>query len=196
MLILIQSCKRDRDSGVQDASRDTWLKQWGHLVQHRYLCGDELGVPDSYDTLAWKVHAGMKVAIPTPGISNDIFYCDTDTYVCIPRLLTSDYRGWDYVGKRCDEGHASGGVGFYVSGRARDVLVFDSTPTAGYSDVWVGVNLGRAGITVHDDNRYTGDPVAWEPGVSISCHLGPSTGGFRPEIMHRFHQRVMREFGR
>lgn len=191
VLLLTQSCGRDRANGRQQAVELTWLQQWGHLIAHEFITGSYDGmplcgpfhflVPDDYDAVAYKVHAAMKRA-HNMGFEH-VFYSDTDTYVCVPNLLASGFQRAPYIGLRCDEGHASGGAGFWVSGPAIQALA-EAEPSRGYSDMWVGDKLRQAGIELTHDERYHGQPPfqAFPPDL-ISVHLVGSV-----PLMYEFHR--------
>lgn len=192
LAILIQSCEKYRDDGTQAFSANTWLKEWPGVIEHHYLLGSEapqkapdeivVGAPDAYHGCPWKEHAAAKWAL-----ANDVthlFFCDVDTYVCVPRLLMSGFQQWDYSGFRCCELHASGGAGHWLSRAACGVLA-NAAPTAAYSDFWAGHHLLRAGIQCHHDQRYAGDLNCFDPATSITCHLG------KADRMPDTHRRVM-----
>lgn len=172
----------------------TWLTEWGHLCTHRFLLGGGLStrrggypeelclaVPDGYDSVAYKVHAGMRYALAS-GYEH-VFYSDTDTYVCVPHLLASDYARAPYIGLRCCEGHASGGAGFWVNGPGIAALA-EAPPQHGFSDMWVRNHLDKAGIKLTHDGRYYGSPPVEFPSDLISMHTIGSIG-----TMYRAHAR-------
>jgi hypothetical protein len=191
VLVVTQSCQRDLENGRQNAIEETWLDRWGHLITHRFVLGGALSfngsfgnwyfpVPDHYDAVAFKCHAAMQQA-REEGYTN-VFYSDTDTFINVPKLLVSDYTRAPYIGLRCDQGHASGGAGFWVSGPAIKVLA-EAKPTSGFSDMWVADHLRRAGIGLDADNRYYGSPPKDRPKDLITAHLEGDIS-----LMHKFFE--------
>ena len=77
-----------------------------------------------------------------------LFKCDDDTYVSIPRLLSYDLRGRDYVGAewRPGVGYGSGGAGYFLSRRAAGLVAERLTQATGAEDLLVGQILRAAGI--------------------------------------------------
>lgn len=175
VLLLTQSCERDLENGRQLAAETTWVGEWRHLVEHRFVHSGDCSsgttwafvVPDGYDAVAYKVQAAMKRA-HNMGFEH-VFYSDTDTYVCIPNLLASGFQRAPYIGLRCDEGHASGGAGFWVGGPAIKVLA-EAPPQNGFSDMWVHNHLAKAGITLTHDPRYHGQAPLGFTADLISVH--------------------------
>lgn len=200
-VVLIISCAADMTNGRNACVRQTWLKEWGTLVPHRFLYGeinhtpahDELicGVPDSYAGIWQKQHAGYQWALQK-GHSH-VFICCTDTYVHVPRLLACGYGQCDYLGVRCaGEIYGSGGAGYWLSGNAiramADAGTRDLPGCNGWPDAVDGHLLASLGIALSDDRRFHGhrpDPL---PGDLISVHLGKGTGNFDPEEMFEVHR--------
>lgn len=148
ILIAIESCHAHRPQN--QLIRNTWLS--GRTVPYRFFLGqgpgepkgDEVFLPcgDDYASLPFKTQEIMRWAL-SEGY-DFVFKCDTDTYVCVPRLLVSGFEPHDYVGcfatcKSCiptDSGHcqcssetgqrfysyASGGAGYWLSARAMRVV--------------------------------------------------------------------------
>ncbi len=205
-LICIQSCHRDRQNGRQNASRNTYLNSWDYLIPHRYVLGDnphpvtwvldpdELHAPchDDYAHCPWKTQAAAAYA-HAAGFDY-LFHCTTDTYIVVPRLLSlvSGMGGLpQYIGHRCDEGHASGGCG-YLLGREAMEVVMKADPHTGYEDLWVGAALDKAGIGLRSlPDVFVDGPPIWNEQI-ISCHLGRTTDGFDPKWMEQCHADYMR----
>jgi hypothetical protein len=189
-VIIILSCEAFRHNGYNDAIRETWLKEWGHLVPHKFLLGrgctdpldDELVVDedDGYENTLSKCRAAQRW-------SNDIGYSHMflaccDTYVAVPRLLASGFENYDCVGSMLtDAPFPGGGCGYWLSFRANDAM-FHDVPDTDAHDLWTGRALARAGIPLtHDERYWTGgggptlfpsrDKTMWERGL-ISAHLG------------------------
>lgn len=196
IVVITQSCKRDRNNGAQQMIRETWMREWGHLdFTHRFVLGegnfdpaaDEIIVetPDGYFDTPWKTREAIRHAYI--GLTADfVFHSAVDTYVHVPRLLmNSDFTRAGYIGLRCDEGHASGGAGYWLNRRAMEI-VSSATPYSGPEDLWVGTTLLNAGIELTPDTRYRGCPqdmVDW----AISIHLGRGTGDYDPMWMAEVH---------
>lgn len=181
--ILVTSCHRDRVTS-QEAIRQTW----GCGYDVRFFIGlprmapdpDEVMVPvsDSYQCVPAKTHAQCLHAMDR--LLDYAFICDTDTYVDVEELLKSDFYNHDYVGHRCDEGHAAGGHGYWLSDKAFTIMA-QETPPLGFADLWVGLTLQKHGIHIHHDPRY-GDGT-------ITKHLGAGgTGSYRPRMMYAEYQ--------
>ncbi len=86
-----------------------------------------------------------------------LFKCDDDTYISLPRLMAFDPAGRDYIGAewRPGVGYASGGAGYFLSGRAAAIVAerLESYPT-GAEDLLVGQVLRAAGIELSIDPRF------------------------------------------
>lgn len=197
IFLAIQSCQRDRWNGRQQASRGTYLNSWDYLLPYRYILGgdkldvglDELlfSVPDDYHHCPWKTKAAAQFALADK--ADFMFHCCVDTYVVIPRLLTALPRSQHYVGHRCDEGHASGGCGYWLSRDAMRVIS-DAPLECDYEDRWVGKQLAAAGIPLTHDARYHDKFPIWDHRI-ISAHLGVTTDGFDPAVMHDCHTKYL-----
>jgi hypothetical protein len=183
-LIAIVSCARDTLNGFNEAVRQTWLKD--NTSDYAFILGrdavptkpDEVVVDckDDYLSLPEKTYALLNWALKQ-GYEN-IFKCDTDTYVKPKAILSSDYQGHDYIGffngvvgrpnivyNKC-YAWASGGSGYWLSRQAAEYIT--TTPPGDKSicpvlkypceDLWVGQILGErinAGVfTGYHDERY------------------------------------------
>jgi hypothetical protein len=207
ILIATISCQRDRDSGRQQVARDTWLAEWGHLVDHKFWLGgacedqaeDELIFPvdDTFMGVPFKTQAGHRWAYEQG--YDYVFISSLDTYVIVPRLLEYDLAGRQYVG-HLYEGYITG-VGYWLG---RDALqaIAAATPEFAYEDKWVGGVLAAAGIGPSADPRYCGqdqhgppfpydDPGVWARDI-FAVHLGRGTGNFDPQWMRDCHASYMR----
>lgn len=105
-----------------------------------------------------------------------LFRTDTDTYVWLNRLLACgfeqhDYMGWSvgyprYLEREWAINTAHGGVGFFLSRRAMEIVA--NAPVEKYSDgkywgdLWAGQQLWKNGIYCQRDTRFldgsSGDP--------------------------------------
>lgn len=183
--VLITSCWRDIDK--HDAIRETWGKSFAYPI---FFVGKGRGIPparhmvaldtiithtpDDYQHVPWKTQYQARWAL-TLGASH-VFICDVDTYVDPVRLL-ANIPSEDYVGHRCDEGHASGGNGYWLS-QAACRRVAQANPREGYADLWIGDVLAACNIRCYHDPRY-GDGT-------ITRHLSVN-GRYDPELMYEEH---------
>jgi hypothetical protein len=119
-----------------------------------------LDVPDDLHSLSLKT-LGMIVWTLEHGYDHS-FKGDTDTYICIPRLLASGFEKHDYSGcvQGLDQGRIDavyGGTGYWLSRRAMEAVVRgkESKVAAGYTeDWWVCQILVPVGIIPFNDPRY------------------------------------------
>lgn len=202
-IVLINSCKKDQENGVNDVNRETWLREWS--VPYKFVLGtgctrtgldDELHVAehDTYQYMPYKHRAGFRWAL-AEGYDYAFQTC-TDTYVAVPRLLTSEFDRADYVGRRLiAERYASGGAGFWVSRKAMEKL--SNYPIrGGYGDKWVGYVMETSGTKLLHDARYWPgssepfDPKLWDQEL-ITLHLGRGTNLFKPDWMRDAHRSFM-----
>lgn len=209
--ILITSCDRDRNNGRNNAVRNTWARAWcargeqHPILDYRFVLGrtcenprdDEIIVDadDSYGATSIKQHRGYLWAL-SHGHRN-VFQCDVDTYVAVPRLLTTEWPLHDYIGRQDDpRGFCGGGCGYWLTARALRVLAV-SEPYPEYGDLWVGTVLQAAGIKAHHDPRFWtkayseprfdyGDFSSWEDGT-CAVHLGRGTDNYDPAWMLECH---------
>lgn len=222
ILIAILSCVRDSDNGFNQAIRDTWLRNLQGAEYRFFLgrgakarpddCPDEfiLDCPDGYLNLPEKSKALFKLAADHE--YDFIFKCDTDTYVRPDRLLSSKFYEHDYTGyfngpiglpnavyQRCYS-WASGGSGYWLSGRAAKYLSEQDTHPACVcpetkipcEDLWVGQILGPRIATgffsAKHDPRY-GRSYRDDCAVDISSHYCSEGAGrkFNTDWMYKHH---------
>jgi len=213
-VVLICSCKADRANGRQQAARETWVREWGHLIDVRVMLGhgnadpepDEiiLDAPDGYAELPFKTHKGCQWALDH-GYSH-LFKGDTDTYVIVPRLLKvippSDVH---CAGHRHNclfpYGHLGGG-GYWLDRVAFEIIA-NTPPVDGatgmpYEDAWVTATLAKREIfAAYDDTRYraifpalnSDARLLWEG--TVSGTLGRATDKFNPAEMYACHKKFM-----
>ena len=131
-----------------------------------------LQVPDGYMYVSYKTKENHRWAI-RHGYDH-IFQACTDTFIDIPRLLSSGFENCEYTGVAIGgpaEPYASGGCGYWTSGRAAQIII-DEPVTDWAEDRWVGEVLRKHGITVRHDPRYVG--MGRTPNLSndyITSHL-------------------------
>jgi hypothetical protein len=189
VLVAILACHSPEDAILRAISRETWLPNL--TCDYRFYMGlgsgsyvsDELtlAVPDDYLGLPHKSRALFKWALAKG--YDYVFKCDTDTYVCPPRLLSSGFEQHDYSGFYRGQGpsYASGGA-YWLSRRAMHVLtkraprmitdVGDATRRSRWGeDFQVGNALMGQGIYCHNDDRYEMVDGPQKKNNVISLHL-------------------------
>lgn len=200
-IIMIVSCERDRERGFNMTPRSTYLNRWGHLIRHQFLLGrpsapwatDECAVDtgDHYEAVWQKSNAACKLLLGSS--FTHMLLCDVDTYVVIPRLLEATRDPCiDYMGYRCDEGHAGQGHGIWLSRRACAALVQDPAGS-NHFDWHAGQVLPKYGIHLTENPEFLGAmPKTWKDS-GITAHLGRGTGNWNPTWMHNAHDLIMAE---
>ena len=198
-LIAVVSCKRDRENGRQNAVHETWLRQWpfidtlivlgeGNLPVHapnEFICS----VPDDYNGVVHKFNAARRWALL--GGYTHLFHACIDTWICVPRLMTSGFEQHDYTGYRCDEGHGSGGMGYWCSQKAIKVLLQEPVVGGAYEDLWVGHTLARNDIPLYEDRRYSSPANPNRPDNEITLHLSRGTDNYDPQWMYDAHKHFL-----
>lgn len=214
VLIEIVSCKQDR--AKQSGPRETWIKEWGHLVDYKFLLGignedeqpDEWIVPtlDNWDSKAAKIQASHRRALLAG--YDYVFHISLDCYPIVPRLLCDvpflRLNDCQYYGARSGGGDFLGEAGFWLGRKALDVTSTALPDPTIYDDQWIGGELAKAGIRYIDDRRYSagdqnGPPFPYDregiwqtpEGDKCSVHLGRGTGNFDPQWMVNCHDRYM-----
>ena len=115
-------------------------------------------VPDTLAALPQQVRFWCEWAL-TRQDWDYLFKCDDDTYVSIPRFLSYDLVGRDYVGAWCRYGgetYAHGGAGYFLSRRAAQIVAERLTHEEGPEDLLVGRVLREAGISCSFDKKLIG----------------------------------------
>jgi hypothetical protein len=114
-----------------------------------------LHVPDNYVHASYKVRGALRWAL-----DHDIdycFVCDSDTYICLDRLMSSGFEQYDYVGRGADAGRSfcpDGGPGYWLSKKAM-LCIVDQPVTFWADDGWIGYVLNdQYDIHLHHDFRY------------------------------------------
>jgi hypothetical protein len=198
-IILIAAYQGYKARGDQDACRDTYLKEWGHLIPHRFVydrdykdeCApDEIIVdaPTGFMECVFKTHLGIRWALDNG--YDHVFSAPTDCYIVIPRLLASGYEKLDYTGFQVPgEGHIGGGSGYWLSKRAMEIVVA-AAPILDYEDRWVGQVTRAAGIKAVHDFRYRSHEMFAQKDA-ITMHLSHATGVYDPIWMRQYHTLFM-----
>ena len=133
-----------------------------------------LPVPDGYIYVSYKTKENHRWA--TEHGYDHVFQACTDTFINIPRLLSSGFENREYTGNGIGgpvEPYGSGGCGYWTSGRATQIII-DEPVTDWAEDRWVGEILRKHGITVYHDSRYVGMMQGNTPNLSndfITSHL-------------------------
>jgi hypothetical protein len=198
LLIAVKSCQDHLTRGFHDAIRATWYKDAKAAgVDVRFFVGasptqylsDEVHVKcdDSYKGLPYKTREICRWV--SGKLIDYTFFCDTDTYLHIPYLISSGFENYDYQGwmmhklgvafpynttdlDGLPELHpqcytwASGGIGYFLSQRAAREVAYEH-PSSWAEDLSVGQVVGPkivAGeLTARStrDNEYHGNYYAW-----------------------------------
>jgi len=150
ILIGILGCKRERF--MNQVIRETWLELLP-FVQHRYPHdqieyrfflgrGNEDPQPDEVILDADDSAHGLTEKVQTMfnwSLDRNVDYlyrCDNDTYVCLPRLLRSDFARYNVMNRY-------GGCGIWLSQKAMSHLVMCPLQDRGLiDDHWITDNYG------------------------------------------------------
>ena len=176
MLVAVKSCEAhwDRVSAI----RDTWA---GDDPRVHFFTGWELNVPDTYEALPQKTHAICKWALQRK--IAPVFLCDTDTYVCLPRLEpASSYTGY----KLPDKEYASGGAGYWLNMEEMTLVAAGDPAKFTNEDEMVGALVGSP---IHDPRYALYDDVLPSNDI-ITRHLS-SRKAFEVGMMYKAHRRFL-----
>lgn len=180
MLVAVKSCEAhwDRCSAI----RDTWAKD-SDCVE--FFTGNRLDVRDEYEYLPAKTQAICKWALKRGHLN--VFFCDTDTYVYLPRLKPSEH---DYVGYRLEgKVYASGGAGYWLSRKAMELVLTANPAKFKNEDEMVGTVLALHSVPVHHDPRYALYQDVLPTNEVVSRHLS-SRGPYEISFMYAAHRRA------
>lgn len=152
----------------RQSCRDTWLKDAiAASIDYVFLIGcpktespwrdgDIVYLPcaDSYKDLPMKSWHFFKWALALPDWQY-LVKCDTDSYICIPRLLDLDTANHEYIG--CEPGgrnigYASGAC-YILSRHATQVCAESRFRRRGAEDVTVGQCMSSNDIKLHKEPR-------------------------------------------
>jgi hypothetical protein len=200
-IILIHATPADEKRGLVQAIRETWVAEWGHhLIPWRFIYDRTYVGPAQKDEWTFDVDPGYWVMMRKTkaacrraldqGYSHVFIIC-SDTYVVIPRLLASGYENHHYSGHRAGEGHAGGGCGYWLDGRAMRAVI-EARTFNDYEDRWVGTVLKEAGIECFHDPRYWGAVHPYLDGI-ITVHLHQGDGMMDPQLLRDQHIVFMTE---
>jgi len=174
-LILIGSCGAWRTNGVNQAARDTWLKDLDGRMAYKFVLGRECQNPgpdeiivdagDSYRDLPFKTKVARAWA--TANGFGYTFHCGADTYIVVSRFLQVNYENFDYLGYLMHDMHrlcktenvlfSQGGAGYWMSPKAAEVVEKATPPdwVKFADDVFVGHTLLHTpGIVAAHDEGY------------------------------------------
>ena len=189
----IISCGYDQKRGCHDVIRETY-GSWEKIPCYFFVGENGVQIPeaeckfnvdDSYHGLYKKTTKVIEFAVWHD--YDHIFLCDVDTYINVPNLLKSGFEKYDYMGWRCDEGHAGQGHGMWLSNRACRYLAANPCQ-GGHFDLYAGTMLARHGITLKHDPRFLPFmPKPDEVPTFFSAHLGRGTGTYQPQWMRDCH---------
>jgi len=155
-----------------------------------------LHAPDDYIYMVWKFRAAMQWGCDQG--ADFIFKASGDTYVDLPRLMSSGFENYDYTGRKY--GHfAVGGSGFWLSRKSAQCLL--RAPVTDWADDrWVGDVLLKHDIHIQGDRRYGASPQQ-NPGLSdpsplfpepnneqITAHLAEAPGHYHHSLMYKAHE--------
>lgn len=168
VLIAIMSCARDKNLGAHDLVRRTWKVADVDSVHTRFFVGDGCSV-DSADEIQVRAddanHTAKVKAIFSWALGQDydyVFKCDTDTYVHVPRLLSSGFEQHEWSGGygSLDKG-PYGGSGYWICRNLMQRVLQDGldsrTARPWDEDRWIGENLIALGYRPCLDKRYNSD---------------------------------------
>ncbi len=196
-VILIHTTPAEAE--INTAIRRTWVDSWGHLIPHFFMYDETLHgivledewrfpVPPGYWVMMNKTKAACAYAL-TQGYTHVFVIC-SDTYVVVPRLLSSGFSSHKYTGHKADEGHAGGGCGYWLNTDAMHA-VCKAKSFNDYEDRWVGTVLRDHGILCHHDPRYWGDVHQRVEGI-ITVHMHQGAGKMPPEALYAQHEKFLK----
>jgi len=129
-----------------------------------------LQVEDGYKHIAYKTRESQRWS--TEQGFDYTFRCFPDTYVHIPRLISSGFEKHDYIGYNANPGcGAGGGPGYWLSRRASENLINEHIGVW-FEDMWVGTMMEKHGIPFYLDQRYSNFEVPSKDNDLITCHMG------------------------
>ena len=207
ILIAITSYEQARHNGMNDAVRDTWLKDldrskadaifFSGLGTTEPVRDDEVHVNagDGYAAITNKVIESTRWALNRE--YDMIFRTYPDVYIRPERLLAAvpnkAYVGHPMAGPN-GVAYASGGAGYWLRAKEAAYLLDTMVPYDWAEDRWVG-NVMRANkVILWGDPRYS--PIARPPlarNEQITSHLSrPQEDGmpgiYKPQWMHNTHK--------
>ncbi len=166
-IIAIKACRLSRDFALREAQRQTWIQH--SSIPVKWFVGNgskqveenviQLDCGDRYEDLISKTRAMASWIVNETDCDYAVF-TDTDTFICVDKLLSSEFEQHDYVGWTRGRTYAQGGC-YILSRKAMNVLIADTEPTPEtiWEDFHVGTVLARHGIYPSHDERYLVGPA-------------------------------------
>lgn len=171
LLIAVKSCAEDMQRGAHQAIRETWGRDFKNSDLRFFIgIGDSnwildedevfLLAPDDYDGLPQKTKSILKYSLERE--YDYTFLCDVDTFLMPSKLMNCGFEKYDYSGRfgftvplgqkyiyRDNRGivnenayiAASGGLGYFLSKKAAEIVV-QHEPDTWAEDLWVANVLG------------------------------------------------------
>lgn len=184
--------------------RDTWLPEAVNLgMDYKFFYGRTAkprsdvvitDANDAYYDLTTKTKEKIKWALMQN--YDYMFSCLADCYASAQRLLSSDFKKYDYFGNVfCHpEGkpYCQGGPGYFLSNKAMRILDQNASNYPN-DDCWVGDAFCGKDIKWGDSKDF----VVWghlaghgpaSNNTHITAHLSNADGGYKPESMHEKHK--------
>jgi len=181
-MVAVVACHKNQDK--VDELRKTWIPSM-YKVDYRIFYGqgatreplpDEvfLDVNDGYAALPIKVKEIYQWVL-AHGYE---YVCkvDDDVFVEVPRLVTSGWQNYAYVGRANHAGRPpwASGACYWLNKKAMQIIADEPVGTDTAEDRWVGNTLYRHGISVHNDLRYSliiYNQPDWDTAVTACiCH--------------------------
>ena len=198
ILTAVMGCHLHEQLGFHQAIRDTWGKQINEFTDFRIFVGRQthlhigdnviqLDVPDTKDHLLEKVVAICKFAVEEG--YDSIFKVNTNTYINVPLLRTTEHWKYDYagavVGTLGSEYAGTEALGFvqgsasWLSRNAMKLVEYNAlsfmiehlqpwlkynhliAPYPHSEDLWIGQVLGRHYLNTMTDQRYSNGPISF-----------------------------------
>lgn len=199
--IAIQSYNAACENGMNQALRDTWLKDLPDWCSYAFFVGsprvklkmDECPTEAKDDY--WDYYANFRASMQYAAtVGYDfVFTCDRDTYARPERFKDTRFEHHDYVGypltyHECPAVYASFGAGCWFSRKAVNILAHSERRHL-HSDASAGWNLQDQGISLWHDPRYFvfRIPVTKQNGLA-SVHLSTATQVYDLKWMLEVHQ--------
>ena len=209
-LIAITSYDKARHNGMNDAVRDTWLKDVDRdkadavffigraAEQSGWHTSDEvlLDVGDDYENVTNKVIESTRWALKQG--YDMIFRTYPDVYIRPERLLAAMDPTKPYVGHGMlaanGQPYASGGASYWLRAKESAYLLDTIVPYDWAEDRWVGNVMVANDVDLWHDPRYS--PIARPPLLrndNITSHLSrPNEDGkpgtYNPQWMYNTHK--------
>lgn len=135
----------------QRACEETWLKN--SPCDYRFFLDSATGYASSHEMIRQK-RMRWACAYAMANGYDFLFRVDSDAYVKVDKLLSTDFAQYDYSGWHPggNKFHAHASVGFFLSRKAMKLVLEARHQIQGdtyWADIWVGVLLHDLGIHCH-----------------------------------------------